>query len=309
LLHWDFGTVRVALAGLLLVASVLKSEQLWSSSLQPFASPTFALILFEFAFAAWLLTGWLPRFTWWLAAACFAAFALVAGAKTLSGQRDCGCFGAVHLPPILALAIDLVALVALGLCRSSIVGPNSMRPHFAGLVLLVGLPAVAQRWVSNESQLVQVAPGVRVSAGVGIVDSIVDPSQWTPGMPFALLPYIDVGEELGAGDWTVVLMRPGCASCEALAQQLASTPSPSTVTVSVAPLRHDGNEWARGYLRGPHEWLIDTPLVLKVRGGLFVGLVSDFSVNDHGENRRDAAPQAVSNVRQWFEMVALNEGD
>jgi len=112
-LRWDFGTVRVALAGLLLVAAALKAEQLWATSPQPFASPTFALIVFEFAFAAWLLTGGLPRFTWWLAVACFTAFALVAGAKTLSGQSDCGCFGAVSTAPVVALVVDLAALTVL----------------------------------------------------------------------------------------------------------------------------------------------------------------------------------------------------
>jgi len=112
-LRWDFGTVRVALAALLLLAAVLKSEQLWASSPQPFASPTFALIVFEFTFAAWLLTGWLPRFTWWLALACFTTFGLVAGARMLSGQSDCGCFGTVRLPPVAAWWIDLVLLVLL----------------------------------------------------------------------------------------------------------------------------------------------------------------------------------------------------
>jgi len=178
-LGWDFGTLRIALAALLLFAALMKSEQLWASSPHPFASPTFALILFEFVFAAWLLTGWLPRLTWWLAVPCFTAFAFVAGVKALSGQSDCGCFGAVHLPPILALAIDLVALAALILCRSGVVGSNSTRPHFAGLVLLVALPALAQRWVSNESPLVQVAPGVRMSAEV----AIVDPASGRPGRP------------------------------------------------------------------------------------------------------------------------------
>jgi len=167
-LRSDFSTLPVAAAGLLLVAAVLKSEQLWATSPHPFASPTFALIALEFAL--------------WLALACFSTFALVALGQLLEGEADCGCFGNIALPSAAAMLIDFTALTALLPFRPIRQRMPCARRPFAAIVLLMALPIVGQHWSARDTRL-EVAPGSRMSADV----ALADPGQWTPGTRFSLL--------------------------------------------------------------------------------------------------------------------------
>jgi len=268
-LAWDFVTLRIALAALLLFAALMKSEQLWSSSPQPFTSPTFALIVFEFVFAAWLLTGWLPRVTWWLAVACFTVFALVAGTKLLWGEPDCGCFGNVQLLPVAALLIDVTALTSLLTCRRSAGCAQRTRPQLAGVVVLVTLPIMGLHLASREGQLVEVAPGLKLSTDL----AVVDPSQWVPGTRFSLLPYIKSRTDLNVGEWTIVLIDPDCQICRALTEQFEHNGAEvaatgRTAVISVAPSRRGPKKEETAHLVRSRQWIIQTPLVTRISDGL-----------------------------------------
>jgi hypothetical protein len=83
----------------------------------------------ELGVAVWLLSGiaevWSRRAVMLL----LMVFIVAAGQRLLTGNSDCGCFGAVHVPPALTLAFDLTSLAALYLLgRAEAAAPNS-RPN------------------------------------------------------------------------------------------------------------------------------------------------------------------------------------
>jgi hypothetical protein len=117
-----YDVVRSVLGLVLLLASVAKGYDL-AAGVMPenalLASPWVAigLVTFEALFGGWLLVGRGPRFTYWLALACFAAFLFVAVLQGLGGRTSCGCLGRIPVSPWLAAAFDSGALIALVIWR------------------------------------------------------------------------------------------------------------------------------------------------------------------------------------------------
>jgi hypothetical protein len=204
----SFAVVRFLMGGILLAAATLKAELLFMSSIPPFASWSFGLVLFELAFAAWLFFGSWSSYAWWAAAGCFGFFAMVAGFKVLHGEADCGCFGVVRTPPWVSLSIDLTALACLAATYRGRVtaGPGRWAfvrrfPAAVGYALI--LLVVAKTGVT-----------LLFAGGSAHEDmTFVDASQWV-GRRFPLLESIDIGAELSVGEYVVVLHRHGCPLCE-----------------------------------------------------------------------------------------------
>jgi hypothetical protein len=117
-----FRYVRIVLGVLLLLAAGLK---LYGMDVSPFAqygrlmNPTVqvAAIEWETVLGLWLLTGRKPLGAWLAALLTFLIFAGVSLYLGLIGQASCGCFGSVKASPWYAFAIDMAALVLLGIGR------------------------------------------------------------------------------------------------------------------------------------------------------------------------------------------------
>jgi Methylamine utilisation protein MauE len=204
----SFAVVRFLLGGILLTAAALKAELLFMSSAWPVMTWSFWLVLFELAFAAWLFSGRLSAYAWWAAAGCFGTFAIVAGFKVLRGDADCGCFGVVETPPWVTFSLDVTALLALLATyhdraatrtnRLAFVSRFSAAIGYALVLLVVAKLSLAHIY------------GNGLDGGDA---SITDPSEWI-GHRFPLLEQIEIGSDLSAGEYIVVLHRHDCPLCE-----------------------------------------------------------------------------------------------
>lgn len=109
--------------GCLLIAAA--SLKLYGTNVTPFAqygrllNPTiqFAAIEWEIVLGIWLLTGRKPLGAWLAALFTFLLFASVSFYLGAMGQNSCGCFGSLRASPWHAFAVDVAALVLLGIAR------------------------------------------------------------------------------------------------------------------------------------------------------------------------------------------------
>ena len=141
-----FGFVRRLLGGILLIAATLKGYSLLSDGPANSLISMALLTEFEFIFGLWLLTSLAPRASWVACLLIFGSFAGIAVAKMWLNAGNCGCIGKNSLPPWVAAAIDLAALILLAAFP-----PNALRFSHPDLVrqqlwfvatswLLLGLP-------------------------------------------------------------------------------------------------------------------------------------------------------------------------
>jgi len=263
--------VRFGLGGLLLFAAAMKAEQLPPISSPWIPSAMWWLVVLEFGFAAWLLAGLLPQLTWWLAFGCFSAFGVTAGMKLFWGEADCGCFGAVLLSPTAALAIDSTAVLLLISCKKP---AGIARGGRRWLALVIVAVVLLGGWLESSRAL---APIISRSRHVA--------ANWSPGMRFPLLPHLDMGSELGVGEWSLLLVRPGCHHCEALCvrlmgDRLGGLPDElgSVVVLFVVPPTADSRSACLAFPRqarftASHDLPIATPLLVRISNGLIVDVV------------------------------------
>ena len=110
---------------------------------------------------------------------------------------------------------------------------------------------------------------------------LLEPEKWV-GKPFPLAKYVDVGEEVTRGRWTVVLYRHDCADCPAaIAEherraraQAGNLDAARIALVEVAPPRRGGRHLVvsgspclLGRLSPDREWFVTTPAILTLRDG------------------------------------------
>lgn len=154
----------------------------------------------EILLAAWLLSGWAPSLGRGTATFGFAAFGGVALTAILRGDRSCGCFGDVRVPPSAMLAFDAAAVASL------VLGFGARRPRARGGA---ALPSAA---------LVVCGAAVGSIAGMTGVFSaasplrVLDPPSWI-GKPFPLSDFVSGAGDLSSGAWRVVFFRVDCSHC------------------------------------------------------------------------------------------------
>lgn len=117
-----FHVLRVVLGLFLLIAAGLKIHGLFfdpSAHESILSSPRLqiATIQVELLLGGWLLSGKWGHAAWASTLGFFGILASVSLYLALVGQTTCGCFGRVTVHPGVTTAIDVVILVALGLCR------------------------------------------------------------------------------------------------------------------------------------------------------------------------------------------------
>jgi hypothetical protein len=298
--------VRLFLGFLLLLAATLKSNSLISESAQ-WGVMDSAVVIVEMALAAWLFWGAYSRVLWRISLIVFGLFALYSLWNALHGEMTCGCFGAVTVSPWVSLGIDLLAVVLLLKFPPSLDVPTiedhpclggrysfvrrHMRlatgPTVAIALGMIMFGVVKTRW----SQLpFAIAPANDLSSTI----RVFTPSEWI-GSPLPLLYDIDIGERLRQGEWTVVLYRRDCPTCQRLLARhttvsyhaTSSPASPDSPTcIAFIELPSLGERLTSqpkspqsclefGKVRWNHRWVVPTPLVLSIRSGHLIGTLAD----------------------------------
>jgi hypothetical protein len=275
-----YKVVRSTLAVVLLVATWLKG---WSPSearvpgVWNLAGSSFLAGL-QLAVAAWLLSGLAETWSRRAAVLLMAVFALVAGWRFLEGKGDCGCFGAVRVPPALTFAFDLGSLVALlwlGRVRIPIQDADGRlrSPSGARAGFVIGICFASWLLVT-----------ARLAVARHKADSIVvlEPSSWN-GKPFPVLAYIgeQAGGDLSAGKRTVILFDRRCEACRTYLDRISREwDSPEATITRLIDLAPNGDAtdgfsppFAEVPLRPGVLCAADVPLKVSLSNGIVVAVI------------------------------------
>lgn len=196
-----------AVAVLLMLAAGAKAYTSWVlGPLTGNALGTHLLIALEVALAGWLVSNHKRRQALLVTGATFACFAFVATMRL--DRASCGCFGAIIVPPVVTLIVD-VAVAGAAFVLATAVRPVAVRG--AAGVAACGVVAV-------------LAFGGFSQAGQAPVDT-----GW--------LDRVETDENLSVGSWEVVVVRHSCDSCIAyLGSLLEVEPgSPPRLLVEMEP--------------------------------------------------------------------------
>ena len=284
-----FAAVRLVLGLLLLIAASLKGYEL---ATEPVAGQgllgsrwfLIGLVEVEILLGLWLLSGAAARAAWWAALVLFGAFAVFTLQRAISGAESCGCFGKVQLNPWYTLVLDCLAIGALILWRPGpAVGVADRTSVHRGtvaaiLAILIGVPA---GWAMARYEPAGLVDGDIVGSSSFV---ILEPETWS-GKPFPLAKHIDIGEQLVAGRWLVVLYRHDCPHCveslpgyEQRARESADSEEKMAVALIAMPPYGSPSQdpvspttpCVRGKLSDAREWFVQTPAEITLVDGQVV---------------------------------------
>lgn len=248
------------------------------------------LVQFELLLAFWLASGWLPGIAERVGLATFALFAIVAAAKGITGEADCGCFGRLATSPWFAFLIDLSAILGLS-ATSGHLSPRCLSSRKRGVTANARDPSAGSNSATTWRARLCLAPVWLVTAiaicflgrdahrscdlvavGERVGDAVIIEPDRMVGREFVLGSYIDIGHQLARGRWLVLLYRPGCGNCQLLMADWAGAAhaedfGASTAFVSVSsdlaeamPLQ----DVVWGRLALDTKWFVTTPTVLAI---------------------------------------------
>jgi hypothetical protein len=279
-----FRWVPFVLGGLLLTAAGLKGYSLATQPTPPnagiLASRPFliAVVEMEAAVGLWLLSGLRRQTARRVALGLFGAFFAVALFKTLNGDASCACFGAaIEISPKMMLLVDILSILLLI--------AYAPEPHARAHRRCLG-PALA---ACIALLIAAAVPMAGFQAGdldedgecIGTGDLVLlEPEKWA-GKRFPLLKYIDRGDQLKTGEWTVILYRADCPHCqemlpywEARAQTesrllLVEVPSRGQLASSPFSLLPDQRKKIPNRrLKDERNWFVKVPVEIDVVNGV-----------------------------------------
>jgi hypothetical protein len=203
------GQAVARILGLLLLAAAvakLSSFREWVPSDSRGAIPAalkLALVGYEIVLGFWLFSGIGTRWALKTAAVTFLVFAGATLGMVAHGTRECGCFGALSVPPWVTFWIDVAALTA---ALFAILGEHR---GFRARVLLTAFSIAA--------------------AGFGTA-LVIAPSRPSPqaseaGATWPPSGAVDLAADLSKGRWVVLLYDSSCHRCESLAASYAQEAS------------------------------------------------------------------------------------
>jgi thiol-disulfide isomerase/thioredoxin len=282
-----YDVIRILLGLILLTAAALKGHELVTgpTANQGLLTSRWFLITLvecEFVFGLWLLSGLYPIPTRRLALLCFGTFSLVTLYKALSGAESCGCFGKLPVNPWVTFVLDASAVAALLKFRPSCT--HHSRGRFPRLrlatvaVLALGIGTPLGLAMTSYTPAAVTAEGEIIGESKFVV---LNPEAWR-GKRFPLLRYIDIGNQLAAGTWLVVLYHHDCPDCreaipkyEQMAQDIAGQPDilrialiemPPYADTVHSPVSRD-TPCTLGQLNGAKEWFVTTPAAALLSNG------------------------------------------
>jgi hypothetical protein len=296
--HGAYAIVRVLPASFLLVAAIMNGYSLATG----LAAETDTItrrwlqiigVEFEFILGVLLLMGLWPRKLWLATLFYFLFFAIVSTYKIHQGETTCGCFGRFEIDPRYILGIDLFILVFLLFVRplrvTAYIKKHKKRQSLAVCIVLA-LLGLAFAWT-----MVGLKPAT-IAANEDLVgqDSLIilEPEKWI-GKSFSLCKYIDIGEQLKHGQWTVILYHSDCHVCrqvvpqyQRLARDHALSGSQSRFAfIEVPPLAAETENLmdktcpaSYGVLLPSKDWFVPTPQIFSLTNGQVSALL----------NRKDA---------------------
>jgi methylamine utilization protein MauE len=278
----------ILLSLILLAASGLKIHQFTRSPAQARQSRldvpavVLPLSITELLLASLLLSGLWPGRTRKIAIGVFALFAVFAVVEGITGRKNCGCFGAVHVSPWITASFDLCAVAALAWFKPghNAVPRNLPRIAFATVIVVAGV-ATAAVWEIHRPTVV--TADLAATNGVdpfGAPDSLVvlEPSGWA-NKPFALASHIDGDAQLANGRWIVLLVHHDCDQCiAAVPQYEAAIPQDGNTKLAVIempPYAGPSEGFApssavalTGRLDTTRDWFATTPVAILLDNGI-----------------------------------------
>jgi hypothetical protein len=252
---------------------------------------TVALSIGELVLAMWLISGFRPQLTRWLSLGFFFVFLVVSSYKAISGEESCACLGEIKVNPWYSAMFNATAIGVLALWR-----PDVHKGFFVAsltsltclvftfLIIVLGIKRIPLNATIAEDGEIH-GYGNRIA---------IEPTQWVEGR-FPLLGHIDIGPTLSHGQWFVLIYRRNCKACleymptfERLAEHSSLFPrSPQCAIVevdSISPqesfLPTIGNEILRGRLSTAWNWIVRTPLLIRLSDGKVLEIVDGEDSND-----------------------------
>jgi hypothetical protein len=228
-----YDIVRLATAGVLLVAGLLKAQQMLSPVVASHRPWHILLIELEWVLALWLILGIRKRVAWMFTTLVFGVFSMVALYRGLRGDDSCGCFGDFRVSPWITFTLDLVIVAALlrwpPMSRRT-TGPRVWR---AGCFVLLPVAVASAAWAAHA--MATYAPGRLQPDGRIVGDGrYIDlrPDLWV-GQRFPLLDYLDIDHDLKTGRWSIMFYYHRCGLCHQTIGELIADaphcPDPSVV--------------------------------------------------------------------------------
>jgi hypothetical protein len=294
-------------AVVLLAAAILKAYDLWQYDKTLLGSRPLAVvvIILEVVLAGCIALDRRIVRARVVGITVFCCFALTAFAKAILGHTSCACFGPIDVNPWYTLALDLTAVASLVLFGSGL-------PHFtakrvailsaiAGLLVVVAFGAVIRGKASRT--------GRQESA-------MLKPKEWI-GTQLPILGQIDIGNQLGNGNWIVVLVHRDCPMCRrAVVRSMQLTHqfgiSLSDWCVAVVEISGRGPDTAGiptissdspilGRVSRDVKWSVTTPVVLWVVDGI-VRKHCDSAIASQGKFATSDISHSLPSSQRPFEV-------
>jgi hypothetical protein len=294
---------RCSIAAILLCSAMLKLDQFVRLKAGLLISPAargllLPAVFIEFSAGAILIPGLGGRALRRLYMAAFLSLFCIASLKLLRHESSCGCFGDVHVPPLVTLIFDLSAATFFATVKTEryVWGTRRQRWAVFGIVLVLVSGVAAWRvWVVERAK--EKGPRWEEASGKGQEASgeadypgsvgslmVLEPATWAgpPYRPWGLIRHIDIGPELSHGRWVVLLVHHDCDHCVAAvaAAKAASDKKQAASNVRLAvvempPYASASDLWpltsdlsiAAGKLDTQRDWFATTPVAVLLEDG------------------------------------------
>jgi uncharacterized membrane protein YphA (DoxX/SURF4 family) len=276
---FKWGILRGALSALFFFAAFMKGAQILTEPSPGeglFSSRLFTtvLVLWEFALALWLLSGFFPRLTCYVLILLFSVFTLYSLYRAfILKAESCNCYGALKVNPLAMACLDLFLVFILIFFRKRV--PKGRVPRIGGLISIAAIwlfAAVPFLYFLNGTETKAISQiGVVQEASSGKKTILLQPESW-PGGDFVLANYTDIQEELSQGLWIFLVYNNSCSSCrgavriyQETAVKYAQTPDfPKIAMIELPPYRtgNTNSPALCGKLDRTYRWRIQGPALI-----------------------------------------------
>lgn len=279
--------IPLIIGTVLLFAALLKAWDGGVTRGSTFA-PAYSFIAVELALATACFVGFQPRRVKLQLLMLFTCFAGYTAYLLAIGAESCGCFGAVTIPPVWTLLLDVAVLALLWIWQpqrdaaDGALGKTYSWLVWSTVYASLVLPVTALYLLR---QPVALASGDVLADIGGIV--ILEPESWV-GQSLPIANEVDVGRELTTGEWVILLYHHGCAKCQEMpplyrqrAEQLARTGDALRVALIETPPHAPLVSMAKhgpcleGRLSDDREWFVQTPVEIAVKDGRVLSVRRD----------------------------------
>ena len=163
-----FSYVRWPLAAVLLLSSTLKTVEF----LQHPPADRMSTILFVVGqawLAVWLLSGFARRTAWCVALVVFVGLTCAVGREVWLGDKSCGCFGSLVVPPWVTLGFDSAAVAGLFCSWPGRSSTRANKPRLVIVAVAAVLAGVALAVYMDHRAVAARAPATTPARQAGVI--------------------------------------------------------------------------------------------------------------------------------------------